>query len=257
MIFVDLDVHIELIRVALAYALTRNEIKFVQSLMTNVRRIRPYFDLAKVFARLSMKENQNQIHSDLARELWDRIFDIFQGHLAVKQSRNRHHPLPEKLSVIDLEQFLININQPQILQILFSLLTRLYSLVLIDQSHVEIFSEYARAWPTSLDYRQRSSIRSSSLAQFIQHLFEHIQTLKYLPLPIKSSLVRTQADIHLTLQQYTQAMRAYINSIAIETALFSTTSITQQDDSIIRNMIKAGLQLGKCHFQYEDLLMRM
>ena len=36
-------------------------------------------------------------------------------------------------------------------------------------------------------------------------MFEHIQTLKYLSIQTKSSLFRTQADIHLTLQQYTQA----------------------------------------------------
>jgi hypothetical protein len=58
-------------------------------------------------------------------------------------------------------------------------------------------------------------------------------------------LLRTQADIHLTLQQYTQAMHAYISAIAIETALFSTSAINQQDDLMIRNMIKAVLQLGK------------
>ncbi len=58
-------------------------------------------------------------------------------------------------------------------------------------------------------------------------------------------MLRTQADIHLTLQQYTQAMHAYISSIAIETALFSTSAINQQDDLMIRNMIKAVLQLGK------------
>ncbi len=38
-------------RVALAYALTRNEMKFIQSLMPTVRRIRPYLDLAKLFSR--------------------------------------------------------------------------------------------------------------------------------------------------------------------------------------------------------------
>lgn len=244
--------HIELIRVGLAFALTRNEIKFLPTLMTNVRRIRPYFDLAKFFARVCsgflIKDNLNQIHPDLAREFWERMFDIFQGALGAKQPRNRHHSPPEKLSVIDLEKFLININHPQLLQILFSLLSRLYSLVLVDQSHVDIYSDYARSWPTSLDYRQRSSIRSSTLAQFIQSLFEHIQTLKYLPIQIKSSLYRTQGDIHLTLQQYTQAMRAYINTVAIDTALFSSALITQQDDTMIRNMIKAGLQLGKIDF---------
>lgn len=244
--------HIELIRVSLAYALTRNELKYLLSLMTNIRRIRPYFDLAKFFARicssLLVKDAINQIHPDLAREFWERIFDIFQGHLGSKQPRNRHHSPPEKLSVIDLQNFLININHPQLLQIVFSLLSRLYSLVLVDQSHVDIYSDYARSWPTSLDYRQRSSIRSSILAQVIQILFEHIQTLKYLPVQIKSSLFRTQGDIHLTLQQYTQAMRAYINTIAIDTALFSSTLVNQQDDTMIRNMIKAGLQLGKIDF---------
>jgi len=148
------------------------------------------------------------------------------------------------LSVVDLQKFLININHPLIIQIIFSLLSRFYSLILVDQSHVDIYSEYSRCWPISIDYRQRS-IRTSTLAQLIQAIFEHIQTLKFLPIPIKASLFRTQADIHLTLQQYTQAMRAYISAISIESALFSPSLVSQQDDLMIRNMIKAVLQLGK------------
>jgi hypothetical protein len=155
--------------------------------------------------------------------------------------------LSDKLSVVDLQKFLININHPIIIQIIFSLLSRLYSLVLVDQSHVDIYSEYSRCWPTSIDSRQRQ-IRTSTLGQLIQTIFEHIQILKFLPVQIKSSLFRTQADIHLTLQQYTQAMHAYISAISIESALFSLSSISQQDDLMIRNMIKAALQLGKIDF---------
>jgi hypothetical protein len=86
------------------------------------------------------------------------------------------------------------------------------------------------------------------MAQLIQIIFQHIQTLKFLPTQIRSSLLRTQADIHLTLQQYTQAMHGYIGAIAIETALFSSPTVIQQDDPMIRNMIKAALQLGKMFF---------
>jgi hypothetical protein len=75
-------------------------------------------------------------------------------------------------------------------------------------------------------------------------MFEHIERLKFLPIQTKSSLLRTQADIHLTLQQYTQAMHTYISAISIETALFSSSIITQQDDLMIKNMMKAALQLG-------------
>ncbi len=203
------------------------------------------------FLGLLNSENQSQIRPELARELWDRISDIVseksQGPGANKQPRNRHqqsNSLNDKLSVVELQKFIININHPILIQIIFSLLSRLYSLILVDQSHVDIYSEYSRCWPTSIDYRQRS-IRTSTLAQLIQAVFEHIQTLKLLPIQTRSSLLRTQADIHLTLQQYTQAMHAYISAIAIETALFSTSAINQQDDLMIRNMIKAVLQLGK------------
>ena len=39
-------------------------------------------------------------------------------------------------------------------------------------------------------------------------------------------------------------MHIYINAISIETAIFSSAIISQQDDTMIRNMIKAALQLG-------------
>jgi hypothetical protein len=90
------------------------------------RRTRFYLDLAKVFARLLNNENQPQIRPELVRELWD------------------------------LQKFLINIHHPILIQIIFSLLSRLYSLILVEQSHVDIYSEYSRYWPTSIDYRQRS-----------------------------------------------------------------------------------------------------
>ena len=151
---------------------------------------------------------------------------------------------PDRLSVVDLQNFLLNLTHPILIQIIVSLLSRIYSLVLVDQSHVDIYSEFARYWPPSIDYRLRS-IRAATTGQFIQSLFTHIQTLKSLPAYIKSSLLRTQADIHLTLQQHTAAMHAYISSIAIETTLFTGSTNSQQDDLMIRNMIKAALQLGK------------
>ncbi|CAF1276191.1 unnamed protein product [Adineta steineri] len=246
----DIDINTDVISAALAYALSRNEIQFIQSLISNNRRIRPHLDLAKLFARLLTNENQTQIRPELAQELWERITDILteklQGTNVNKQSRNRHqqsNSLNDKLTVVELQKFIIHINHRILLQIIFSLLSRLYSLILVDQSHIDIYSEYSRCWPTSVDYRKRS-IRTSTLAQLIQALFDHIQTLKYLPIQIKSSLFRTQADIHLTLQQYTQAMHAYISAIAIETALFSSPIINQQDDLIIKNMSKAALKLG-------------
>jgi hypothetical protein len=38
--------------VSLAYALSRKEIQFIQSLIPTARRIRPYLDLTKLFARM-------------------------------------------------------------------------------------------------------------------------------------------------------------------------------------------------------------
>ena len=48
----DNDVNTDLVRVALAYALSRNEMKFIQSLIQTGCRTRFYLDLVKVFARL-------------------------------------------------------------------------------------------------------------------------------------------------------------------------------------------------------------
>jgi hypothetical protein len=212
--------------------------------------------IQKDFIGLLNNENLSQIRPEFARELWERISDILSDKSQnIKQSRNRHQqsnsPL-DKLSVVDLQKFITNITHPILIQIIFSLLSRLYSLVLVDQSHIDIYSEYSRYWPTSIDYRQRS-IRTSTISQFIHVIFQHIQTLKYLPIQIKSSLLRTQADIHLTLQQYTHAMHAYISAIAIETGIFSSTLINQQDDFMIKNMIKAALQLGNKNIFYDML----
>jgi hypothetical protein len=200
------------------------------------------------FQGLLTTDSQSQMRPELARELWERISDILSGHTIVNKQQSRTRPqsgnnLNDKLSVIDLQHFLLNLTHPTLIQILFSLLSRFYSLILVEQSHVDIHSDYVRYWPTSIDYRQRS-IRSSTVGQLIQALFQHIQRLKYLPIHMKASLYRTQADIHLTLQQHTSAMHVYMSSIAMETTLFTSSNISQQDDSMIRNMIRASMQLG-------------
>ena len=48
-------------------------------------------------------------------------------------------------------------------------------------------------------------------------------------------------------------MHAYISAIAIETGIFSSTLINQQDDFMIKNMIKAALQLGNKNI-FDDML---
>ena len=46
-----LDIDTDLVSAILAYALSRNEIQFLQSLNPTVRRMRPYLDIANLFAR--------------------------------------------------------------------------------------------------------------------------------------------------------------------------------------------------------------
>ena len=112
-----------------------------------------------------------------------------------------------------------------------------------QSSRTEIYSDYTRSWPTSLDYRHRS-IRPAILNQLLTNLFQHLQQLKSFPPSIRSSIYRTQGDLHLVIQQNTSAMQFYLTSIAIETSLFTSSNLHQQDDSLIRNMIKATHRLG-------------
>nr|ACI90356.1 conserved hypothetical protein [Philodina roseola] len=247
------DVHLELIAIALAYALSREKVTFIQSLVPSVRRLRPYFDLAKQFSRLLTNENPSQLRSDFARDLWERICEILvEKPLNLSSSQHSRSRVPstnnygERLSVTEFEQFIEHLTQPIILHVLFSLLSRVYSLVLLEQSHIEIYSDYARCWPTSLDYRHRS-IRPATLGQLLNNIFQHIEKLKYFPSTIRSSIYRTQADLHLTVQQNTSAMQFYLTSIGIETNLFTSSNLHQQDDSLIRNLIKATLQLGNAY----------
>ena len=204
--------------------------------------------------------NPAQIRPELAREFWERICEILSEnasfhHQSNRQGRSRSIPsnnLNERLSLIDFEDFLFHLTHPLLIQMSFSLLSRLYSLVLVDQCHVEIFSEFGRCWPTSIDYRQRT-IRSSVVTQLIEHFFQHIERLEFLPNPIKASLYRTQADIYLASQQYSSAMQTYLISISIDTNQLTASNLGQQDDLIIRNMIKAALQLGNFLFIFLQL----
>lgn len=58
----NLDVNLELFCMALAYAISREKTAFLQSLMSTNRRVRPYLDIARLFAR-KLKPNENRCGS--------------------------------------------------------------------------------------------------------------------------------------------------------------------------------------------------
>ncbi|CAF0773979.1 unnamed protein product [Didymodactylos carnosus] len=237
------DASVDVIRVALSYALSRGEWHFLHAIQSSSRRNRQYLDLTKILARLCITDS---IRPEITRELWDRVLDILSDKKVHRGNRHHQHPQQQqdKLTAINFQKFLLLIYNPTIISILFSLLTRMYSIVLVEQSHIDIYSDYARYWPTTIvDQRQRS-VHIRILANIIYLCIKHIQTIKFqqTQIQIKSSLLRTQGDLYLTLQQYTLSTKSYLCSITLDT--MNNSQHVQDHDMLIRNLIKSTLQLG-------------
>lgn len=183
----------------------------------------------------------------LAREIWDTVKNIYTIGSQRISSSGRHSaihrdPTIAIMSVEAFQTFLTKFKDPSCLSILISCFTKYYNL-LRDDISCEISSEYIQFWPTVVN--NANTINIVAIDETLAILMQHALTVN----PSQPSWLRTQADIHFANNQYSPAMKYYMEAGVVASDFFSiAVPKSLYDDQVYKRMIKCCLYL-QCHTQ--------
>lgn len=159
------------------------------------------------------------------------------AHASAVRRDQQYGLLPRNLFI----SFLQKITESNILSVLISLFTKLFT-ILKDDITSEISSEYHHLWPTALGVSLGSvSLVEETLKMMLVH------SLKVYP--AQPSWLRTQADIYFVEGQHSTAVKFYLEAGVVATDFF-TCPVPRSifDDVVYRRLIKCCSYL-QCHTQ--------
>lgn len=183
----------------------------------------------------------------LSREIWDTVRNIYTIGSQRISSSGRHSaihrdPTIAIMSVEAFQTFLTKFKDPSCLSILISCFTKYYNLLRDDISS-EITSEFVQFWPTVVN--NANTININAIEESVSILMQHALAVN----PSQPSWLRTQADIHFANNQYSPAMKFYMEAGVVASDFFSiAVPKSLYDDIIYKRMIKCCLYL-QCHTQ--------
>ncbi|XP_052063763.1 integrator complex subunit 8-like isoform X3 [Mytilus californianus] len=183
----------------------------------------------------------------LSREIWDTVRNIYTIGSQRISSSGRHSaihrdPTIAIMSVEAFQTFLTKFKDPSCISVLISCFTKYYNL-LRDDISCEIYSEYVQFWPTVVNNPNTLNVRA--IEESLSILMQHALATN----PSQPSWLRTQADIHFANNQYSPAMKFYMESGVVASDFFSiAVPKSLYDDQVYKRMIKCCLYL-QCHTQ--------
>ncbi|GAB1602023.1 integrator complex subunit 8-like [Argonauta hians] len=208
-----------------------------------------FIEVSLLLARACKEVNGTKAARKPPRDFWEATGNIFSDSMSQKRSitgrgetmiyRNNSLAIMSKES---FGQFIKKIKEPAILSFLISCLTKMYN-ILKDNIGSEIFSNYLAIWPSSLN--NTSAMDTAALAECVTLLMQHALSLD----PLNPSWLRTQADIHFAHNQYSSAMKYYLEAGLASSNYFSIPVPNPiYDEQVYRKMIKCCSYL-QCHTQ--------
>ncbi|XP_076110628.1 integrator complex subunit 8-like isoform X3 [Mytilus galloprovincialis] len=183
----------------------------------------------------------------LSREIWDTVRNIYTIGSQRISSSGRHSaihrdPTIAIMAVEAFQTFLTKFKDPSCISVLISCFTKYYNL-LRDDISCEIYSEYVQFWPTVVNNPNTLNVRA--IEESLSILMQHALVTN----PSQPSWLRTQADIHFANNQYSPAMKFYMESGVVASDFFSiAVPKSLYDDQVYKRMIKCCLYL-QCHTQ--------
>lgn len=184
-----------------------------------------------------------------ARDLWEALRHIFttsnqqnRGNSAARNSAIHREPNYAVVTKDAFIEFLKKIKEPAILSVLISVITKYYN-ILRDDISCEISSDYIALWPTTLS--NSASVNGEAVEEGLAVLMQHVLRVN----PAQPSWLRTQADIHFANNQYSPAMKYYMEAGVVASDFFSSAVPKSiYDDQVYRRMVKCCSYL-QCHTQ--------
>ncbi|KAK6184710.1 hypothetical protein SNE40_007123 [Patella caerulea] len=207
-----------------------------------------YIELSRLLS-CTCKELQNIKTARItARELWEAVLNIFTNitqHKRTSSGRDSTMQRESNTGLLSRDNFMSlfkKLKEPTILSLLLSMFTKLFT-VLKDDVTTEITSEYLTLWPTAI--LNASAIDGGSISDVLTQLMQHSLEVN----PTQPFWLRTQADIYFAHNQYSSAMKYYLECGVVATDYFSSpVPKTLYDDQVYRKMIKCCSYL-QCHTQ--------
>ncbi|XP_048254993.1 integrator complex subunit 8-like isoform X2 [Haliotis rufescens] len=183
-----------------------------------------------------------------ARDLWDAVLQIFQTKTQHKRSSSgresaMHRDSQQGMLPRDsFISFLLKITDQSVLTLFIASFTKLFT-ILKDDITSQIASEYQALWPTAI--ANAGGLSVESMEDALTTLMKHSLTV----VPTQQSWLRTQADIYFAQNQYSAAMKLYLEVAVVSTDFFSRpVPKSVFDDQIYRRMMKCCSYL-QCHTQ--------
>lgn len=183
-----------------------------------------------------------------ARDLWETIITIYSTnaqHKRTSSGRDSAMFRDSQLGILPrdfFKQFLQKIKEPLALSVFISLMTKFYN-ILKDDITVEIYSDYLAVWPSALP--NTSGIHVGAVEEHVSLLMQHALQKH----PSNSSWLRTQADLLYANNQYSAAMKFYMEAGIVSSDFFSNAVPKSiYDDTVYRKMMKCCSYL-QCHTQ--------
>ncbi|CAI9737955.1 Hypothetical predicted protein [Octopus vulgaris] len=207
-----------------------------------------FIEVSLLLARACKEINGTKTARKPARDFWEAVGNIFSDNLSQKRSITGRETMIHRnnsLAVMSKEsfcQFIKKIKEPTILSFLISCLTKLYN-ILKDNISSEIFSNYITIWPTNIN--NSSAMDTAALAECVSLLMHHALSQD----PLNPSWLRTEADIQFAHNQYSCAMKYYLEAGLAASNYFSIpVPHPIYDEQVYRKMIKCCSYL-QCHTQ--------
>lgn len=183
------------------------------------------------------------------RDLWEALRHIFttstqqnRGNSAARNSAIHREPNYACVTKDAFIEFLKKIKDPSILSVLISVITKYYN-ILRDDISCEISSDYIALWPTTLS--NSSLVNGDAVEEALSVLMQHVLRVN----PAQPSWLRTQADIHFANNQFSPAMKYYMEAGVVASDFFSSAVPKSiYDDQVYRRMVKCCSYL-QCHTQ--------
>ncbi|KAL4235107.1 Integrator complex subunit 8 [Mactra antiquata] len=183
-----------------------------------------------------------------ARDLWETIVTIYSTnaqHKRTSSGRDSAMYRDSQLGILPrdyFKHFLQKIREPQALSVFISLMSKFYN-ILKDDITVEIYSDHLAVWPSALP--NTSGIHVGAVEEHVSILMQHALQKH----PSNSSWLRTQADLLYANNQYSAAMKFYMESGIVSSDFFANAVPKSiYDDNVYRKMMKCCSYL-QCHTQ--------
>ncbi|XP_052817702.1 integrator complex subunit 8-like [Mya arenaria] len=183
-----------------------------------------------------------------ARDLWDTIVMIYSTnaqHKRTSSGRDSAMYRDSQLGILPrdfFKLFLQKLREPMVLSVFISLMTKFYN-ILKDDITVEIYSDYLAIWPSALP--NTSGVHVGAVEEHVSALMQHALQ----KIPSNASWLRTQADLLYANNQYSAAMKFYMEAGIVSSEFFANAVPKSiYDDTVYRKMMKCCNYL-QCHTQ--------